>query len=215
MAAAVHSGRGGPWPTGSYMTRLTLEDIADLRAYERERDEFRTSVVALKKRRRVAVGPFVTFVFENADTIRFQIQEMARVEKIFTDEGIQAELDVYNPLIPEPGTLSATMFLELTTDEQLREWLPKLVGIETMVEFRLDSGVAVPCRVDDAHAQQLTREETTASVHYIHFDFTSEQVDAFESGGAQLAVTHPDYAHAARLGQDTVAELLGDLRSGG
>ena len=83
--------------------KLTLDDIADLRAYERERDRFRAHIIELKKRRRVPVGPFVTFLFENRETIRFQIQEMARVEKIITDEGIQHELDVYNPLIPTPA----------------------------------------------------------------------------------------------------------------
>jgi hypothetical protein len=82
------------------VSKLTLDDIADLRAYEREREAFREQVIALKKRRRVGVGPFVTFVFENRETIRFQIQEMARVERILTDEGIQTELDTYNPLIP-------------------------------------------------------------------------------------------------------------------
>ncbi len=110
--------------------KLSLDDIADLRAYERERDAFRAHVIQLKKQRRVHVGPVVTFVFENRDTIRFQIQEMARVEKIISDEGIEAELRAYNPLIPEPGHLSTTMFIELTSEEQLRDWLPKLVGIE-------------------------------------------------------------------------------------
>src|SRR3954470_288436 len=107
------------------MTKLAIDDIADLRAYERERADFRREVIVLKKRRRVGVGPVVTLLFENRDTIRFQIQEMARAEKIATDEGIQVELDVYNPLIPEPGTLAATMFIELTSDADLREWLPK------------------------------------------------------------------------------------------
>src|SRR5690606_19012421 len=83
------------------MAKLTIDDISDLRAYERERDEFRRHVIALKKRRRVHVGPFVTLVFENRDTIRFQIQEMARVERLITDEAIEQELAIYNPLIPE------------------------------------------------------------------------------------------------------------------
>ena len=117
---------------------LTLDDIADLRAYERERDEFRNHVIALKKRRRVAVGPIVTVLFENRDTIRFQIQEMARAEKIISDEGIQTELDIYNPMIPEPGTLAATLFIELTTEADLEHWLPRLVGIERAVQLRLD-----------------------------------------------------------------------------
>ena len=105
------------------MTRsLTLDDIADLPTYEREREAFRDHVIALKRRRRVAVGPLVTLLFENRDTIRFQIQEMARVERLATDAAIESELDAYNPLIPEPGGLSATLFIELTADELLREW---------------------------------------------------------------------------------------------
>src|SRR3954454_23820396 len=122
------------------MTKLTLDDIADLRAYERERPEFRQHVIALKKRRRIHVGEFLTLVFENATTIRFQIQEMARAEKTLSDEGIQTELDIYNPLIPEPGNLAATLFIELTSDAELREWLPKLVGIEQHLVLRLSEG---------------------------------------------------------------------------
>src|SRR5437763_2455461 len=130
--------------------KLTLDDIADLRAYERERDAFRARIIDLKKRRRVAVGPFVTLVFENRDTIRFQIQEMARAERILTDDGIQTELDVYNPLIPEAGSLSATMFIELTSKDELMEWLPKLVGIERAGELRIGDDV-VHARPDADH----------------------------------------------------------------
>ena len=113
--------------------KLVLADIADVRAYERERDEFRAHVIELKRRRRVHLGTIVTFLFENRDTIRFQIQEMARVEKLVSDEDIQVELDIYNPMIPEPGQVCATMFIELTSDEQMREWLTKLAGVENSV----------------------------------------------------------------------------------
>ena len=138
--------------------KLTVADIADARAYEREREALRAHVIDLKRRRRVSLGTVVTLTFESRDTMRYQIQEMARVERIFTDQGIQEELDSYNPLIPEPGHLSATLFIELTTDDQLREWLPKLVGIETSVVFRLPGGHEVRCTVDPQHAEQLTRE---------------------------------------------------------
>ncbi len=196
------------------MAKLTLNDITDIRAYERERDAFRTEVIALKKRRRIAVGPVVTLLFENRETMRFQVQEMARAEKIMSDEGIQAELDVYNPLIPEPGRLAATLFLELTSDEQLREWLPKLVGIETHVVFRLGSGddtVEVRCTVDPEHEKQLTRDEITASVHYVHVAFTPEQVAAFADGPVALAIDHPAYPHETALTAENVAELAADL----
>ena len=191
---------------------LTLEDIADARAYERERESFRSHVIALKKRRRVGVGPFITVLFENRDTIRFQIQEMARVEKLLTDEAIQTELDIYNPLIPSPGTLCATLFIELTTEEDLRLWLPDLVGIERAVELRLADGSAVPAVPDEQHESQLTRDTITASVHYVRFQFTSDQVDAFSSGSVRLATTHRNYAHEVELGADTAAELLEDVR---
>jgi hypothetical protein len=196
------------------MTKLVLDDIADLRAYERERVEFRQHIIALKKRRRISVGPFVTFLFENRDTIRFQIQEMARAEKILSDEGIQTELDIYNPLIPEPGTLAATMFIELTSDDLLREWLPKLVGIETKVVLRIGTGdeaAEVRCRVDPDHEKQLTRDEITASVHYIGFELTPEQVTAFASGPVSLVIDHPAYQHGTELSADNTAELGADL----
>ena len=200
------------------MPKLTLDDIVDLRAYERERDEFRAHVIALKKRRRISVGPVVTFVFENADTVRFQIQEMARVEKTITDEGIETELRIYNPLVPEPGHLAATLFIELTSDELLRDWLPRLVGIERSIELRLGDGtdvVTIANTVDADHEKQLTRDEITASVHYIHFALTPDQVERFAAGPVALAVRHPEYDHERVLGSDAVAELLRDLREGG
>jgi hypothetical protein len=202
------------------MAKLTLEDIVDLRAYERERAEFRAHIIQLKKKRRLSVGPFVTLLFENAETIRFQIQEMARVEKILTDEGIETELRIYNPLIPEPGELAATLFIELTNEADLREWLPKLVGIEREVELRFGGadGSApdvVRARVDADHEKQLTRDEITASVHYLHFSFTPAQVEQFGHGPVVLALTHPEYQHEIELGPDPVAELGRDLVHGG
>lgn len=199
------------------MTRtLTLDDIADHRAYEQQRDGLRDEVIALKKVRRISVGPVISFTFENATTIRWQVQEMVRVEKILSDEGVQAELDVYNPLIPEAGHLSATMFIELTDDMALREWLPQLVGIETEVELRLGSGddvEVVRCVVDPDHARQLTREEITASVHYISFSLTPEQVERFVQGPVVLATTHHRYRHETELSAATVAALVDDLRA--
>lgn len=198
--------------------QLTLDDISDLRAYERERPDFLARVIDLKARRRVAVGPHVTFVFENRDTVRFQIQEMARVEKLISDETIQHELRAYNPLIPEPGHLSATMFIELRTDAELREWLPKLVGIETQVELRVgqgaeegDADVVVRCTVDPDHEAQLTRDDTTASVHYVTFEVPADVIDRFAEGPVVLAVTHPAYRYHTVLDEVTRRELLTDL----
>ena len=103
---------------------LTLDDIVDQRAYERERHEFRSRVIAAKKLRRISVGPVITLTFESRLTMRFQVQEMARAEKMITDEQIQHELDVYNRLLPAPGELSATLFLSSPREQELRTWLP-------------------------------------------------------------------------------------------
>ncbi len=191
--------------------KLTIDDIADQRAYEREREGFRATVIALKRRRRVGVGPFVTLVFENRETIRFQIQEMARVERILTDEGIQTELDVYNPLIPEPGALSATLFVELTAKDELVEWLPKLVGIERSVALHIGDAV-VAATPDASHEAQLTRETITASVHYVHFELSPAHVEAFGREPVSVALTHPSYAYATPLDETTIAELRTDLQ---
>jgi Protein of unknown function (DUF3501) len=194
--------------------KLTLTDIADARAYERERDEFRTHMIGVKHRRRVGLGDYVTVLFENRDTVRLQIQEMARVERIYSDEAIQTELDIYNVLVPEPGQLCLTLFVELTTDALLREWLPKLVGIERTIQLVLPSGATVPAQVEEDHEAQLTRDDITSTVHYLRFELDENQiVDLASSGGtARLAVVHPAYERSAELPESTVRELLADLR---
>ena len=98
------------------MRKLTVDDIVDLRAYERERDEFRARSIATKKRRRIALGDIMTIVFENTDTVHWQISEMVRAERITTEAGVETEVKIYNDLIPDADELSATMFLELTSD---------------------------------------------------------------------------------------------------
>ena len=192
--------------------KLVLADIADVRAYERERDEFRAHVIELKRRRRVHLGTIVTFLFENRDTIRFQIQEMARVEKLVSDEDIQVELDIYNPMIPEPGQVCATMFIELTSDEQMREWLTKLAGVENSVLLVAADGTEVRAVVDEQHEEGLTRENVTAAVHYLRFEFSEQAVEAFTAGPVQLRIDHPNYLEAVELGDATHEELLSDLR---
>lgn len=192
--------------------KLGLADIADVRAYERERDEFRPHVIELKRRRRVHLGTIVTLVFENRDTIRFQIQEMARVEKLTTDAEIQIELDTYNPMVPEPGQLCATMFLELTSDEQMREWLSKLVNVENSVLLDLANGDSVRAVVDEQHQEGLTRDHVTAAVHYLRFELTDAQVESFATGPVSIRIDHPDYLEVTQLSDTAHAELLADLR---
>ena len=198
--------------------KLTIDDIADLRAYEREREAFRSRIIELKKTRRVGIGPIVTVMFENRETMRFQIQEMARVEKILTDEAIQHEVDTYNALIPEPGQLSATLFLELTSKEALLEWLPKLVGVERAVRLVIgspgegDGALVVPCIPEESHEDQLTRPDVTASVHYIRFELDADAVERFAAEPVALAIDHDHYLESTPLSDATKASLLADLR---
>ena len=192
--------------------QLTLDDIADARAYEREREAFRAEVIELKKRRRVHLGPIMTLLFENRTTVRFQVQEMARAEKILTDAGIQHELDTYNALVPAPGGLCATLFLELTDEWQLREWLPRLVGVERSLVLRLADGTEVRCTPEEEHEAALTREEVTAAVHYIRWHLTPTEVGQLAAGPVTLACDHFQYGHEIVLPEETVAELRADVQ---
>lgn len=192
--------------------KLTLNDILDHRAYERIREESRANVIELKRRRRVHLGTVVTVSFENRATMLNQIQEMLRVERVVTDEGVNEELKAFNPIIPEAGQLCATLFIELTTEDQMREWLPKLVGIERSIVVRLSDGTQVRGVVDEQHAEGLTRDTVTAAVHYVRFDFTPEQVATFAKGGVQVRCDLSNYLEAIELPDFTVAELLTDLR---
>jgi hypothetical protein len=197
-----------PGPVGG---GLTLDDVLDLRAYERVRDDYRARVIALKRNRRVGLGPIMTLVFECLDTVRFQVQEMARAEKIISDEAMQVELDIYNRLLPGDRELSATLFIELTSDDALRDWLPRLVGIERQIGLWVDGDVVLSSP-EAQHAAALTREAVTPAVHYLRFGFTEDQVAAFEDAAeVALLSSHPAYDARTILPPTVREELLGDL----
>jgi hypothetical protein len=191
------------------MRKLTVDDIVDHRAYERERDEFRASIIAIKQRRRIALGELVTIVFENTDTMRFQVQEMARAERMLTDEAIAQEVETYNELVPDPGELSGTLFIELTNEPDLREWLPKLREIEFSIRFELSDGSTVTGIPRDE--ERLTRDDITSTVHYLHFPFGPGRGDLFAAGPTRLVVDHPAYQAVVELDDAQRAELAADL----
>ena len=207
---ASRSDGGDAGATGA-ARELTLDDVLDLRAYERVREGYRARVIERKRHRRVALGPIMTVVFESFDTVRFQVQEMARVEKIISDEAIQTELDIYNRLLPAERELSATLFIELTSEAGLREWLPKLVGIERQIGIDLGDDVVMSLP-EAEHAAALTRETVTPAVHYLRFSFTEAQVAAFRAAAeVALVSTHPAYAARTVLTPEGREALLGDL----
>jgi Protein of unknown function (DUF3501) len=199
------------------MQKLTASEILDLRAYERVRDQLRAAVMELKRHRRIPLGELMTIVFENTETMRFQVQEMARAEKMLRDEQIEAEIAVYNELIPDPGELCGTLLIELTTEALVREWLPKLVGIQRAVSLRAGPAgqrIVPGTPIDE---DRLTRDDVTSAVHYLDFRVDVEEAPALarelRAGPAHIVVDHPSYQVAVELSKEQREELARDLES--
>jgi len=196
------------------MQKIQPAEIKNLVEYEKERDATRAAVIALKKNRRVSVGPNLTFLFENRATVLFQIQEMIRTERIVDDAKIQDEIDSYNALIPEAGELSATLFIEipdlhLMSYEKVREAVNRFQGLDRQgVSLRIGDGLTVPARFEDGHS----KEEKMAAVHYVLFNVPAAAVALLESGApASLVVDHPNYKAEAALLTAVRAEIVEDL----
>ncbi|MBI3609596.1 MAG: DUF3501 family protein [Nitrospirae bacterium] len=192
------------------MDTLQLKDIKPLSEYEPIRKELRERIIALKKRRRVSVGDRMTLVFENRDTILFQIQEMMRVEHIYDPEKIQDELDTYNPLIGGPGELSATLFIEITESERIKEILDGLQGIDDGRSVFIELG---PDRIDGQFEAGHSKEDKLSAVHYVRFQFSPEQQTEFRNDKtpAALVVDHPKYRARTILDKAVRQELSSDL----
>ncbi len=192
------------------MKSLTTADIVDIAQYEQERHTYRPHIIQLKKSRRVQVGEVVTFVFENRDTVRFQIQEMMRAERIVLDERIRAEIDVYNKLIPAAGQLSATGLIEITDQAHLREILDSMVGLDRGGTTFLVIG---DDRIEAMYEGGQSNEVRISAVHYLTFDLTPEQSKAIAPGGPRVSVLidHPNYKSEQVLPDDVRESLAADL----
>ena len=190
------------------MKKLTVDDILDGGAYRRQRDEIRETIIALKRRRRIALGDLLTLVFENTETMRWQVMEMVRAERMDTDEKIAHEVATYNELVPDAGELSATLFVELKSDAELREWLGRLVGIERCVSLVLADGTTIVGEPLDE--ERLTRDDVTAAVHFLRFRLGAA-ASAIDAGPVRLVVTHPEYSAETVLDAVQQAELASDL----
>jgi len=191
------------------MELLTPSDIANLHEYELERPDFRSRVIALKSRRRVPVGPMMTLVFENRDTVRFQIQEMLRVERIVQPDKVQHEVDVYNELLPGPGEVAATLFIEITEQPRIQQILDGFVGLDEPGRLALTVGAR---RYPAIFAPGQSREDRISAVHYIRFALGEEGRRGLEAGqDAALEVAHGDYRARQVLSSETVGELIRDL----
>lgn len=189
------------------MKKVVLEDILGFAAYEKVRQEFRQDIIEKKKNRRVAVGDKVSIVFENRDTVIFQIQEMLRAEKIGDLDKIREEIAVYNELIPNAGELSATMFLEIEDQSHLREDLLKFLGIDEAVSLRIGSHV-VPARFEEGRS----KDDKISAVQYVRFPFDAKARSAFVSGEkAELVIDHPNYRVHVALTPEVQKSLAEDL----
>jgi hypothetical protein len=193
------------------MPAITRESLLSLEAYAKARGEFRAKVLAHKKPRTVHLGEHVTLLFEDELTIRYQIQEMLRIEKTFEEAGIADELEAYNPLVPDGSNFKATMLVEYEDVDERKRALARLKGIERRVYVQVEGCPRVYAIADE----DLPREndEKTAAVHFLRFELAPEMVAALKYGvGLAIGVDHPEYT-AAIPAVDTVtrAALLADL----
>ena len=193
------------------MEKISRDSLMSLESYARARKDFRARVIAHKKHRTLALGEHVTLIFEDELTIRYQVQEMLRVERIFEEEGIQEELDAYNPLIPDGRNFKATMMIEYEDVDERRAALSRLKGIEDRVWVRVE-GCAPAYAIADEDLERETDEKTSA-VHFLRFELTGEMVSALKYGvGLAVGIDHPHYtAKIDPVPPEVRSALLADL----
>jgi hypothetical protein len=193
------------------MQRIRLDEVKNLYEYEKVREGFRREVIALKARRRIPVGDRLSFVFENRETVLFQIQEMIRAERIVADARIQDELDVYNDLIPGPGELSATLFIEIEDKERIKPELDRFMGIDEGRHVWLQVGreFAIAGEFEAGHS----KEDKLAAVHFVRFALPEPARRAFAREPVALVVEHSGYRARTELSAEARAALLEDLQA--
>ena len=193
------------------MAKIARDSLLSLEAYARQRKEFRARVLAHKRSRKVQLGEHLTLEFEDELTVRYQIQEMLRIERIFEEEGIQGELDAYNPLVPDGRNLKSTLMLEYTDPAERARALARLRGIEDRMWVRVDGHNKVyAIAYEDLEREN---EEKTSSVHFLRFELAPAMIGALKSGaGLAVGVDHPEYrAEVAAVPRSVRDSLVGDL----
>jgi len=189
---------------------ITRADLLPISVYEKERKERRKAIAAMKAHRRIEVGPFATFYFENFDTMLHQVHEMLAIER-GGDEQVQSELDAYNPLIPKGRELICTLMFEIEDPDRRARELSRLGGVEHQIEM-IVAGTRV--RAEQVEEEERTRDDgKTSSVHFLRFAFPPEAVAAFKRPGAEVVIAfgHPNYAHMARMPEPVRAALAEDF----
>jgi hypothetical protein len=193
------------------MSKITRESLMTLEAYHKARPEMRKQAIEERRKRSVRLGEHLNLLFENELLMRYQVQEMLRVEKIFDDEGIQDELGAYNPLVPDGSNFKATMMLEYPNESERRLALSKLLGVEHKMFVQVEGQPRVYAIANED--LERTTADKTSSVHFMRFELTPEMKKSLKAG-AQMMVgcDHKEYPmHVETLPDDTLASLVNDL----
>ena len=195
------------------MKPLTVQDVLPIEEYERSREAFRRRIIDLKQRRRLSVGDLITMVFENRETVLFQVQEMIRAERILRPERVSEEVDMYNEQIPGTGELSATLMIEVTDPSQVKPVLDRLQGIDRGQTVGLRVG---PHLVYGVFEQGRSNEEKISAVHYVRFPVPETVKVLMEDPAVpmQVVVTHPRYQAVQPVSEEMRRSLLEDLAGG-
>lgn len=190
---------------------ISRDSLLTLEAYSKARAGMRAEIIAHKKRRLLALGKHVSLLFEDEKTLRYQVQEMLRIEKIFEQEGIEAELDVYNALVPDGSNFKATMLIEYADEAERRAALARLIGIEDCIFIQVEGQARVYAIADEDLARE--NAEKTSAVHFLRFELSAPMKSALK-GGAQMVAGCDHANYSVVLGEippETLATLLADL----
>ena len=193
------------------MTKIARNSLLSLEDYAKQRPEIRTEAMRLKRIRSVFIGPNMTLQFENEATIRYQVQEMLRIEKTFEEEGIMDELDAYNPLIPDGSNLKCTQMIEFPDEEERKVKLAELVNVENRTYIQIQGFDRVYAIADED--LERANSEKTSSVHFSRFEFTADMVAAIKNGAAiAMGSDHPNYSYRVdEIDPETQGSLIKDF----
>jgi len=192
------------------MPQIAPDSLLSLEAYARERNAYRSRVIAHKKLRTVHVGEHVTLIFEDEQTIRYQVQEMLRIERIFEAEGIRGELEAYNPLIPDGRNWKATMLIEYPEPEERRRRLAELKGIEDRSWVQVEGCEKVFAIADEDLDRE--NEEKTSAVHFVRFELGEGMCGALKRGASlSIGIDHPNYRASVLPAPEVRQSLASDL----
>lgn len=195
------------------MKKLELSDVKNIYEYEKIREDVRRRVIELKRRRRVSVGEHLAFVFENRETVLFQIQEMCRAERIVDDSKVQDEVEVYNELIPDDNELFATLMIEIQESSQIEPVLDRLMGIDVgeHVWIRVGTRHTIPAEFEAGRSDE--ERGKISAVHFVHFKFPPPAILALREEDAYLVVDHPGEKAQTRFPDEVKVSLLEDLEA--